>query len=299
MQRRPFAGCRDASTSATPIIVRCPPPAPDNAVHGSKRKDQAVGRPRQRASGGRRQEEIDPHLARPQRRLAARGAADGERRRRGWRRKGFKGGAGKHVLLPGPEGTLAGAVLGLGEARAGDPMDKPELAVGHLAERAAARLLSPRRRLRRRRSWPPSPGASAPIAFAATSPATASEAAAQLKTPRGADHARALALVEGVWLGRDLINTPASDLGPRAAGGRQPASWPGSTAPASSSIVGDDLLAKNFPMIHAVGRASDRPPRLIDLSWGRGAAAAPGSRWSARASASTPAASTSSRPAAC
>ena len=37
-----------------------------------------------------------------------------------------------------------------------------------------------------------------------------------------------------------------------------------------SSIVGDDLLAKNFPMIHAVGRASDRPPRLIDLSWGPG-----------------------------
>src|SRR6202008_2635215 len=34
-----------------------------------------------------------------------------------------------------------------------------------------------------------------------------------------------------------------------------------------SSIVGDDLLAKNFPMIHAVGRASDRPPRLIDLTW--------------------------------
>ena len=46
--------------------------------------------------------------------------------------QGFKGGARKHLLLPGPEGTLAGAVLGLGEARAGDPMDKPELAVGHL-----------------------------------------------------------------------------------------------------------------------------------------------------------------------
>src|SRR4029079_7740082 len=46
--------------------------------------------------------------------------------------QGFKGSARKHLLLPGPEGTLAGAVLGLGEARAGDPMDKPELAVSHL-----------------------------------------------------------------------------------------------------------------------------------------------------------------------
>jgi leucyl aminopeptidase len=35
------------------------------------------------------------------------------------------------------------------------------------------------------------------------------------------------------------------------------------------AIVGDDLLARNFPMIHAVGRASPRAPRLIDLRWGR------------------------------
>ena len=46
--------------------------------------------------------------------------------------QGFKGAARKHVLLPGADGALAGAVLGLGEERAGDPMDKPELAVGHL-----------------------------------------------------------------------------------------------------------------------------------------------------------------------
>src|SRR5262249_4200338 len=48
---------------------------------------------------------------------------------------GFKGAARKHVLLPGPDGALAGAVLGLGlgEAGAGDPMNKPELALGLLA----------------------------------------------------------------------------------------------------------------------------------------------------------------------
>src|SRR5262245_10819850 len=47
--------------------------------------------------------------------------------------QGFKGGARKHVLLPGAEGAIAGVVLGLGEERAGDPMDKPELALGQLA----------------------------------------------------------------------------------------------------------------------------------------------------------------------
>ena len=73
----------------------------------------------------------------------------------------------------------------------------------------------------------------------------------------------------GGRLGRDLINTPASDLGPaeleaaarqrRRAPRRQP-------SPASSAMT---CSPPNFPMIHAVGRASERAPRLIDMSWGR------------------------------
>jgi leucyl aminopeptidase len=82
--------------------------------------------------------------------------------------------------------------------------------------------------------------------------------------------------VEGVWLGRDLINTPASDLGPAELedAARELARKHGAKV---SSVVGDDLIAKNLPMIHAVGRASDRPPRLIDLTWDgtRGRADAP------------------------
>jgi leucyl aminopeptidase len=71
-----------------------------------------------------------------------------------------------------------------------------------------------------------------------------------------------------VWLGRDLINTPASDLGPQQLEEttRLLAKRHGAKV---SSIVGDDLRTANFPMIHAVGRASDRPPRLIDLTWGK------------------------------
>jgi leucyl aminopeptidase len=72
---------------------------------------------------------------------------------------------------------------------------------------------------------------------------------------------------EGVWFGRDLINTPPSDMGPAdiEAAVRELAARHGA---AVSVIVGDDLLAQNFAMIHAVGRASPRQPRLIDLTWG-------------------------------
>ncbi len=73
--------------------------------------------------------------------------------------------------------------------------------------------------------------------------------------------------VEAVTLTRDLVNTPANDLGPAEieAAVRALAARFGA---AVTVTTGDDLLAANFPMIHAVGRASPRAPRLIDLVWG-------------------------------
>lgn len=72
---------------------------------------------------------------------------------------------------------------------------------------------------------------------------------------------------EASYLARDLINTPANDMGPdeleKAA--RKLAR---SHSAKISVIKGDDLLKKNFPMIHAVGRASVDAPRLIDINWG-------------------------------
>ena len=75
-------------------------------------------------------------------------------------------------------------------------------------------------------------------------------------------------MTRAIWLGRDLINIPSNDMGPdeleavvRLVAGRHDA--------AISSIVGDDLLDQNYPLIHAVGRASTRAPRLIDAIWGR------------------------------
>lgn len=69
-------------------------------------------------------------------------------------------------------------------------------------------------------------------------------------------------------LTRDLINTPASDMGPDAldAAVQDLAEQFGAQC---TVIKGDDLLANNLPMIHAVGRAAEQAPRLLDLRWGR------------------------------
>ncbi|HTR85107.1 MAG TPA: leucyl aminopeptidase family protein [Reyranella sp.] len=86
--------------------------------------------------------------------------------------------------------------------------------------------------------------------------------------PAGADKARATAVIESIFLARDLITTPSSDMGPAELAAAAQALAKTHKAKIRV-IVGDDLLKQNFPMIHAVGRASVRAPRLIDLTWGR------------------------------
>ncbi|MCU0838843.1 MAG: leucyl aminopeptidase family protein [Rhodospirillales bacterium] len=85
--------------------------------------------------------------------------------------------------------------------------------------------------------------------------------------PPGADRTSVTREIEATWLVRDLINTPAADMGPAELAGAALAVADRHGARAEV-IVGDDLLAHNYPMIHAVGRASSRPPRLVDLVWG-------------------------------
>jgi leucyl aminopeptidase len=89
----------------------------------------------------------------------------------------------------------------------------------------------------------------------------------KLVLPKGADGDEVTRIAESVFLARDLVNTPSNDLGPEelAAAAREVAR---AYAAKFSQIVGDDLLTKKYPLIHTVGRASVRAPRLIDLTWG-------------------------------
>ena len=102
------------------------------------------------------------------------------------------------------------------------------------------------------------------------------ERLAILETPENAERAHVALAIEALTWARDWINTPANDLGPaklaaavRAVADRHQAHY--------REWVGDELLAANFPAIHAVGRASAEPPRLAEIRWSppRGAAGLP------------------------
>lgn len=178
---------------------------------------------------------------------------------------GFEAGLGELRLLPGPDGAVAGAVAGYGAAQArrrlrfglakavtglpaGDWTLEGALDPSEKTEAALAWLLSTYRFDRYRPGRKP-----------ATLP--------RLVCPEGLDAARLTAMAGAEALTRDLINTPAEDMGPDQleAAFLALASEFGA---ATEVIRGDDLLARNFPMIHAVGRASPRAPRLMDLRWG-------------------------------
>ena len=181
--------------------------------------------------------------------------------RRWARAQGFVGNAGQTCLLPGPDGSIAGALYGLGALP-----DRPARE-RHALARAAETLPAGNWRL-----------ANLPTGFDASLGALgwlfaqyrfarykkAEPPAARLVCPEGVDAARLLAMAEGEFLARDLINTPASDMGPAdlEQAARDLADRHGAEI---RVIAGDDLLAHDFPMIHAVGRAGAQAPRLLDL----------------------------------
>jgi leucyl aminopeptidase len=174
---------------------------------------------------------------------------------------GFKPEAGNHLLLSSPDGTIAGALFALDppKTRDANPFMPGKLA-GILPDGAW------------RFATPPSDPRLAALAFALgtyrfTRYRKSDARNVRLQLPDGVDGAELTRIVEAVFLVRDLINTPSNDCGPaeieaaaRALAGRFGATF--------RSIVGDDLLGENFPLLHAVGRASSRAPRLIEFYWG-------------------------------
>ncbi|UWU28263.1 M17 family metallopeptidase [Rhizobium sp. WSM1274] len=176
------------------------------------------------------------------------------------RRAGYKAESGSLLLIPTAEGHLGGALYGLGT----NPSEQPYI-TGRLARALPAG------------DW-----------HIETAPLTANRlalgfglgsyrfdrykseksAAATLMIPRDADAADIKRQLAGVFLARDLINTPTNDMGPN----QLEAVFRGLAEHYKaeiSVIAGDDLLTQNFPLVHTVGRASADAPRLLELRWGK------------------------------
>ncbi|MDB9807071.1 leucyl aminopeptidase family protein [Amylibacter sp.] len=90
---------------------------------------------------------------------------------------------------------------------------------------------------------------------------------AKLKASKEINTTRILIEAEGDFITRDLVNTPTNDMGPDALE-KAFCNLALKHNAYTQVIKGDDLLKQNFPMIHAVGRASDQEPRLLEMKWG-------------------------------
>jgi leucyl aminopeptidase len=178
---------------------------------------------------------------------------------------GFAGAAGALAALPDAKGGIAAWVLGLGDYQ-GDGRDAFALAA------AASGLPAGTYRLGEVPDF--CGGANAALAWLMGSYAfdrykkkTAKKA--KLLLPPGVDGAEISRIAENLFFARDLVNTPANDMGPAEleAAARALAKRHG----AKISVVSGAALTKNYPLIAAVGAGSPRAARLIELTWGKGA----------------------------
>ena len=183
----------------------------------------------------------------------------------GWARSmGFAGAWGQVVVLPGADGTIRGALIG-----AGTP--KTRQRQRFLLAAAAAKL--PEGTYALASDLPADLSAEVECfgwlmaQYAFDRYAKTTGAKARLIAPDGVDVARVEAMAAGETFTRTLINTPAEDMGPAELqqAVESLAEVHGATV---STVIGEDLLTQNFPLIHTVGRAADRAPRLIDMRWG-------------------------------
>ncbi len=174
---------------------------------------------------------------------------------------GFKAKAGQCLVLPAADGAVAAVLFGLDEASSPkhDPFRPGQLPAllppgvyrfanaPHDARLAALAFALGRYRFSRYRK--------------------AETPDVRLVPPAGVDAGDLSRIADAVTLARDLINTPANDMGPaelEAAARDLAARYDTSF----DCTIGAALKQNNFPLIHAVGQASPRAPRLIDFSWG-------------------------------
>ena len=169
---------------------------------------------------------------------------------------GFTGQRGRLLALPGQGGALDGYLFGTGEAA-----NRPALVTGL----ASATLAAAAYRLEGALGDPALAALGFRLGAYRFDRYRQGKPAPTLVDPGPAEVTH---LVEAATLARDLINTPANDLGPDAFEAEIRA-FAKARQMDIKVIAGDDLLKANFPMIHAVGRASAEAPRLVDLTWGR------------------------------
>ena len=173
---------------------------------------------------------------------------------------GYKAESGSLLLIPTSDGHLGGALFGLGS----NPSEQPFL-TGKLARALPAG------------DW-----------HIETAPLTANRLSLgfglgsyrfdrykaekpegpKLLIPQDADATDIKRQLAGVFLARDLINTPTNDMGPD----QLEAAFRGLAAHYDaevSVITGEALIERNFPLVHTVGRASADAPRLLELRWGK------------------------------
>ncbi|HEY8576090.1 MAG TPA: leucyl aminopeptidase family protein [Devosia sp.] len=173
---------------------------------------------------------------------------------------GFTGQRGRLLAMPGEGGRVASYLFGLGAAK-----ERPALVLGL----ASAALPAGSYRLEGAFGDPILAALGFRLGTYRFDRYRKATAVAELaEYPPEADVAEVDRLFEAAALARDLINTPSNDLGPDAF---EAAIQQFAQARDMQIEVtrGDELLAANFPMIHAVGRASTEAPRLVDLRWGR------------------------------
>lgn len=175
----------------------------------------------------------------------------------------FKAEPGRVLLLPNSSGGVEGVLLGLG---AGDdpflfgallnvlPLGDYRLAEGAPIDASLATL-----------GW--ALGAYRFDRYVAKG--EDGKECARLVLPAGVDGEEISRLAQAIFYVRDLVNTPAADMGPHEL--EQEVRSLASAHQADVNVIeGDDLLDQNYPMVHAVGRAAapKAAPRLIDLRWG-------------------------------
>ena len=182
-----------------------------------------------------------------------------------WRRwaeaSGFAGKPGQYCLLPDGEGGLEAVLAGY------DPAEMPWC----FADLAAA---LPAGSYRLKGNLDPWSGTQSALGWALGQYGferykKRTRPEAKLVWPQAVDRSEVLRLAAAVTLVRDLVNTPAEDMGPTALA--EAALSVGRTYGAKAEcIVGEELLARNFPLVHTVGRAAADGPRLVVLRWGQG-----------------------------